>query len=242
MTLGPNGPLVCEESHQEAGSLFLAAHRTSGGTWECDDDDSTRPYPVGDQVLRIPSSGAAPTLSGRRLPLPDLDTTNGNFAQGHLSGHFVDDLWLSFPDSPAVLHYNGRVWEDRSPGVGNIQSLTEDASGDVWVVTRSEARSEWNGVLRWDRVERAWSCFPVPSGLRPARLLASNDRDVWLFDAKETYHWNGASFQRGPTPIPELHDAWISRDGELWIVGGASSRTPSVKRGLALRTRIERKP
>ncbi len=238
VVLGPDGPIARQESHQEGTTLFFAARRTPGGTWECDDgDDYTRPYPVGDQMIRVPSGGGALTLSGRRLPQPALDATKSNSNRGDVAGRFADDLWLYFPNHPEVLHYNGRVWEDRSPGVGNVHSLILDANGAAWVLTGNDARStDGDKVLHWDHAAHAWVCLPVPAGLRTTHLRAANERDLWLLGDKELYHWDGASFQRGPTPIATLEDAWISASGELWVVGGGPADTASGQHGIVFRT------
>lgn len=244
LVLSPDGPIARDESHDDAGDLFFAARRSPGGTWECDDsEDYTRPYPIGDQMIRIPSAGAALSLSGRPLPLPGLDATKSHSTRGDVAGRFADDLWFYFPNHPEVLHYNGRVWEDRSPGVGSVHSLVLDANGAAWILIRSDARStEAQKVLHWDHAEHAWACLPVPSGLRTTHLRAANERDVWLLGDKEMYHWDGASFQRGPTPIATLEDAWISAGGELWIVGGGPADPASGPHGLVFRTQQGGKP
>ena len=239
LSFGPGGPIVLDREHDESGLFFSQAHRTPSGAWDCDQRSApARSFTLGSQELRnVP--GLDLTLSGRRLPTSSVrESINLGIIEEYLAVA-ADDIWVYFPHQSRVWHWNGSSWEERSPGLKSVRALVADASGAPWLIGGTQ-KEDWithgpQVILRWDAAAGAWACFPTPPGLKTKLLRAASERDVWLLGDKETLHWDGVSFQRGPTPVPELEDAWIDRSGELWVVGRKSA--PTGPEGVVLRAR-----
>ncbi|MFO0590347.1 MAG: hypothetical protein U0441_22585 [Polyangiaceae bacterium] len=236
LSLGPDGPIVLDVAHKEYGPMYSQAHRTSKGAWECDErESSARSFWLGTEVLRFASGVAGPTLSGRLLP--PLDNTSMPQGPVEIIACAVDDVWIHSPGHPAIWHWNGLSYEDRSARLGTTSRMLADAACGVWVVGRRAAEAAGNigskATLRWNGSTQTWDCLPSPPASDVQRLVALNERDAWYLCKEEAYHWDGASFQRGALPTGVIEGAWISPSGELWIVG--TEQAGSADRGFVYR-------
>lgn len=231
------------------------ARRSASGVWSCPEGDRAwLDVPIGVEMLRF-RSHRPPVLGGQTVALPDLGAHDNDVPPPAMAARASEDVWLASRTTPSVLHWNGLVWEDRSPGLPWIQSLHIAANGVVWIAGgvgpsprewmfrskgREHAKREGNSVLRWDPAAQAWVCLPTPAGLYTEHVRGVSDHEVWLIGGEEVYYWDGESFQRGVTPTPDPMDAWLSPAGELWLAGGKDSKSSGA--GVVFRTRAGRKP
>lgn len=232
------------------------ARRDPKGAWSCADHEMEGYFlPLFDQEIRIAGSHGF-TPSPHTLPEPEHGDGETSRAAPRIAGRKADDVWLASGASSHVLHWNGVVWEDRSPGIPAVESIHVSASGVAWLASGrardqgsgapkspdDKAKRAGNTVLRWDPAARAWACLPTPVGFYTGHIRGVNEHDVWLIGGEEIYHWDGQTFQRAVNPIPYLRDAWLSPAGELWLVGGSDPGDPSTETGLVFRTRAGGKP
>ncbi|MFO0590366.1 MAG: hypothetical protein U0441_22680 [Polyangiaceae bacterium] len=230
---------------------FREARRSPKGTWSCTDQDTQELYlGVGEEMLRVSAVGW-PDLGGHALPIADVGKTWSLLSAPHLAGRAADDVWVRLNRND-VLHWNGVVWEDRSPALSSVEDLHVSTNGAVWIAGNYDnaANGSENGhgeaeegskggrvVLRWDPAAQTWVCFPTPVDFHARHVRGGSGEEVWLLGEKEIYHWDGKAFQRAVTPTPHLTDAWLAPTGELWLVGWKDTEDPGGKVGLAFRTR-----
>jgi hypothetical protein len=174
-----------------------------------------------------------------------------------------DDIWVlgtfapqpdspsgTSPQSPVVLHGNGREW----PVVG-ISSLPQQvrlnavevvAPNDVWIVgTRSDANGTYTLAMHWDGSR--WSEVPTPNPSRLHNTLSAiaavAPNDVWAvgdhydpaleggsggepLDRTLILRWDGREWRQVPTPnLPDLGNRLAAigalSPNDVWAVGSA---------------------
>lgn len=242
LLLVPDGLITRARSFESEGGVPVEVRRPNRGKWACEHRTDQYLTRVGAELLRFDWSSSL-TISGRKVPMPELGSYGASQVEVH--GRSPADLWMYFPENGDVLHGNGVTWESRPPGVAAVKSLRVDATGAAWLVGTNENKyGEGNVVMRWDAAARAWKRLPAPADLRAARIRVSGDRDAWLLGKEHVHHWDGTTFRRGKTPVERLQGAWVSAGGELWIVGGNASNTPSGRNvvGAAFRVPAVKRP
>jgi hypothetical protein len=184
------------------------------------------------QVVLSADRRPLPAISPSALSTPALThvtPTDDAIVWPELAARSHHDLWLFYRGSGEVFHGNGVAWEARPAGVVVIDLWVDD-TGAAWLVGE-----EGNVVLRWDPSGRGWRALAVPADLGATRIIGASASDVWLLGETAYHHWDGSELRRGPAVLGQLNDAWMSKNGELWVVGaeggeGRAFRAPEVKR------------
>jgi hypothetical protein len=194
-------------------AIDIEARTTDTRRWSCIGNGypSTLRSMAGDAEIGVwRSSGhdGPVWIDGRQAPLPEAAKGVDDLS---VAGRSAADLWL-WNGSAAVWHFDGLAWQPRPLPTGTAVDLWVDAGGAAWVLGAGH-------LQRWDGEAGAWRRLPFAVGEDAFALRGVSAREVWIFGKTRAALWNGRELRRGELPVEEIHAAWVSAAGEVWVVG-----------------------
>jgi hypothetical protein len=163
-------------------------------------------------------------------PLPRMDTEV-------LRSSGPNDVWIT--DASFLSHWNGSQWSlsRLGPEMLDVNAIWTNGPGDAWAVGSNARTDKLGGLIaHWDG--KTWTITQATSTSSSlSTVCGRNDHDVWAIgwvnlpqDRRQPWnirhqgvalHWNGSDWIN--TPVPDQlgsRDAWCSKTGEVWTVGG----------------------
>lgn len=210
---------------------------TTGLCWK-----APAPTPVNVTDVHTEADGTAWAVSGNTVIHWDGTKFRGFDSVGPVNAYFAavwsngpSDVWVG-GSRGLVMHFDGTVWEDLSPGllasgtdIPDVTDLTGRSSSEVWVVGERRQSRMWNGT-RW--LDPIGSTFTSTSGTY-RQVAVYSPTELRLATNSDLLSWNGTTITKIDSISGVQHLA-PGNPGELWVASSTySSSTSSYRAQLS---------